>query len=117
MDTSSSLRSSSPTSPDYADTVIAGRSWLKKSRPGAQTVSVCKFRISRVDEMLASLIQVAYVPECAKRWTHCLDPALDRSEWTPEEVSSKRSNPLTIIAQRIECRPAQSEPMRLICPV
>ena len=25
--------------------------------------------------------------ECAKRWTHCLDPALDRSEWTPEEVS------------------------------
>lgn len=24
--------------------------------------------------------------ECAKRWQHFLDPTLDRSEWTAEEV-------------------------------
>lgn len=28
------------------------------------------------------------VTECAKRWKQCLDPQLDRSEWTEEEVSS-----------------------------
>lgn len=35
--------------------------------------------------VVAQEVETRSADQCAKRWTHCLDPALDRSEWTQDE--------------------------------
>jgi hypothetical protein len=64
---------------DHADDVVSdGRSLPSASPPGTAAVR----RLSHLVHSHSHL----YLIECAKRWTDALDPAINRQEWTDEEV-------------------------------
>lgn len=53
-------------------------------------------RLSNFFLLCGADLKLAY-SECAKRWTDTLNPAIDRTTWTPEGVSQLKTDILTSV--------------------